>query len=392
MLELSLALAACAVAQPTPLIYLDLAPDTARQVVVDREPGQYLGHVSTLLLPDGDILAVYPMGHGRGPIILKRSTDGGRTWSPRLPVPDSWATSAECPSIHLLTDAHGTQRLILWSGLFPARLSTSLDHGRTWSELTPAADGDPSDNAPWGGIVVMGSVEAAGDLGRYLAWFHDDGRFFRAGGQRSQTFNLYQVETSDGGVTWGQPRSIFAGDQIWLCEPGTIRSPDRRTIAMLLREESRRKRSHLMLSHDEGRSWSDPVELPLSLTGDRHTLRYAPDGRLLVTFRDHTVRGSITGDQEASTVPGASPTEGDWVLWVGTYDDLIAGRDGQYRVRLMDNHRAWDCAYPGLEVLPDATIVTTTYGHWTAGQPPYIVSIRFTMDELDAAAAAGARP
>ena len=54
------------------------------------------------------------------------------------------------------------------------------------------------------------------------------------------------------------------------------------------------------------------------------------------------------------------------MAWVGTYDDIVNGREGQYRVRLMDNHHDWDCAYPGLELLPDGTFVTTTYGHWEA--------------------------
>ena len=60
---------------------IDLAADTARQAVVDREAGQYLGHPTTVLLEDGrTIIAVYPKGHGRGAIVMKRSTDGGRTW------------------------------------------------------------------------------------------------------------------------------------------------------------------------------------------------------------------------------------------------------------------------------------------------------------------------
>ena len=55
--------------------------------------------------------------------------------------------------------------------------------------------------------------------------------------------------------------------------------------------------------------------------------------------------------------------------------------------RLMDNHRGADCAYPGLVVLPDGTFVATTYGHWTQGESPYIVSVRFTLDEIDKLAA-----
>jgi hypothetical protein len=49
----------------------------------------------------------------------------------------------------------------------------------------------------------------------------------------------------------------------------------------------------------------------------------------------------------------------------------------------MDNHKGGDCAYPGVEVLPDGTIVTTTYGHWVEGEPPFIVSIRLRLEELD---------
>ena len=36
-----------------------------------------------------------------------------------------------------------------------------------------------------------------------------------------------------------------------------------------------------------------------------------------------------------------------------------------------------------LEVLPDGTFVSTTYGHWTKDEEPYIVSVRFTLAELD---------
>jgi len=45
-----------------------------------------------------------------------------------------------------------------------------------------------------------------------------------------------------------------------------------------------------------------------------------------------------------------------------------------------------DCACPGLELLPDGTFVTTTYGHWIEGEEPYVVSVRFRMEELDAKA------
>ena len=87
---------------------VDLADQPQRQAIVDREPGQYLGHPTTVLLEDGrTMIAVYPKGHGRGAIVMKRSTDGGRTWSERLPTPASWATSKEVPTLYRVVDAQG---------------------------------------------------------------------------------------------------------------------------------------------------------------------------------------------------------------------------------------------------------------------------------------------
>ena len=88
---------------------------------------------------------------------------------------------------------------------------------------------------------------------------------------------LYQIVSKDGGLTWSAPREIFRSEEIHLCEPGLIRSPDGRQLAMLLRENKRVRNSHVMFSDDEGATWSAPRELPASLTGDRHTGRYAPD-------------------------------------------------------------------------------------------------------------------
>ena len=347
---------------------IDLAGETQRQVVVDREPGQYLGHPTTVLLEDKKtIIAVYPKGHGRGAIVLKRSTDGGLTWSERLPTPKSWETSLETPTIHRVVDRRGKKRLIVFSGLYPIRMAVSEDDGKSWSELKAIGD--------YGGIVTMGAVERLKN-GDYVALFHDDGRFFRKDGKRSEFMTLYQTVSKDGGLTWGEPQQLFTSDKIHLCEPGVIRSPNGKQLAMLLRENRRARNSHVMFSNDEAKTWSQPVELPGALTGDRHTGKYAPDGRLFISFRD---------------MAHETPTKGDWVAWVGRYDDIANQREGQYRVRLMDNHKnksGWegDCAYPGVEILPGGTFVVTTYGHWVAGEMPYVVSIRLTLAELDAKA------
>jgi hypothetical protein len=204
--------------------------------------------------------------------------------------------------------------------------------------------------------------------------FHDDGRFFteKSAVQNPRTMTLYKTFSTDGGLTWGKPEAILARADAHLCEPGFLRSPAGTEIAVLLRENTRRQNSHLIFSRDEGRSWTEPRPVPAALTGDRHTGKRAPDGRLFVSFRD---------------MAKDSPTYGDWVAWVGTYEDIVQGREGQYRVRLMDNTKGSDCAYPGVELLPDGTLVTTTYGHWIQGEPPFIMSVRLKLAELDAKAA-----
>jgi len=346
---------------------IDLDDRSDLQVVVDREKGQYLGHPTTCLLEDGKtILCVYPKGHGRGGIVYKRSTDGGLTWSDRLETPENWVTSKEVPTLHRVVGPDGKKRLIMWSGLYPARLAVSEDDGATWTELKQVGD--------WGGIVVMGFVEQLKTgAGHYLAMFHDDGRFFTKGGKVVPDFTLYKTVSQDGGLTWSHPEAVYKSAAVNLCEPGCIRSPDGKRLAVLLRENARRKNSHIIFSDDEGKTWSEPREVPLSLTGDRHTGKYGPDGRLLISFRCISPRDKAK----------SRPFEGDWVAWVGTWDDLVNGGIGQYAVRLKDNTKGYDTSYPGVEVLPDGTFVLTTYGHWDEGEQPYILTTRVTLQELD---------
>lgn len=379
---------------------IDLDRETSRQIIVDKENGQYLGHPSTVILEDGKtILIVYPKGHGRGQIVYKKSNDGGLTWSNRLPTPDNWKTSLEVPTIFRTIDHRGKKHLILFSGLYPARLAHSEDDGKNWSDLEPAGD--------WGGVVVMASVAPLNTgVGHYMALFHDDMRFFTSGGQEKYNedrktnsqilFTLYKTFSYDGGLTWSKPEPILSRRDMNLCEPGLIRSPDGASLAVLLRENARRENSQIIFSKDEGRSWSEPLPLPNELNGDRHVIKYTPDGRLLIVFRDISPlifrkdldkiakeKNEVNLSRIAAESGQGSPTEGDWVGWVGTWDDLAKSRSGQYRIRFKDNIHSWDCCYPGVEILPDGTFVVTTYGHWEKDKEPYILSIRFKIGELD---------
>jgi Neuraminidase (sialidase) len=377
---------------------IDLDDETHRQVIVDKEKDQYLGHPTTVLLDDNKtILCVYPKGHGGGEIVYKRSKDGGLTWSDRLPTPESWKTSKEVPTIYPVEGKYGNDRLIMFSGLYPARMAVSENKGKAWSGLKQIGD--------WGGIVVMSDlIPLKSGKGHYMAFFHDDKRFMSENGVEkykqdrknfnSPMFTLYKTVSEDGGLTWSYPEVITKSRQKHICEPGVVRSPDGKQIAMLLRENSKRFNSQIIFSNDEGKTWTEPSSLPNELTGDRHVAAYSPDGRLVIFFRDvsqsHGKIGELSRKHDesnygeiAKNTGYGSPNEGDWVAWVGTYQDLVEGNKGQYRIRLKDNKVSGDCAYTAAEVLPDGTFVATTYGHWQEGQEPYILSVRFKLEEID---------
>ncbi len=130
----------------------------------------------------------------------------------------------------------------------------------------------------------------------------------------------------------------------------------------------------MIFSDDEATSWSKPVETPWGLTGDRHCGVRTHDGRWVVAFRDMAPN---------------SPTRGHFVAWVGTYADIREGNPGQYRIKLLHSHKGSDCGYPGMELLPDGTIVATTYIKYRPGKRKHsVVCTRFKLEETDGLAAA----
>jgi hypothetical protein len=209
------------------------------------------------------IFCTYPLGHGGPAAVLKKSTDGGLTWSDRLKVPANWRTANNCPCLHRFTDPQGVERLFVLEGNGAMRQAVSTDQGRMWTPFRP--NGLHCTVAPNTAIAISGN--------RYLVLYareHGSG----------QHIKIWQSITADGGLTWQKERLVA---QVYGAAPdelGTIKSPDGKQILVLMRENQRRCNSLFMVSNNEGKTWSVRKELPAGLTGDRHMPRYAPDGRL----------------------------------------------------------------------------------------------------------------
>jgi hypothetical protein len=345
---------------------VDLSGQKERQVVVGAgTEAIYQGHPTTLLLPNSQtILSVWCINHGGSAGPMARSDDGGKSWT-RLDdqLPKGFSTHQNCPSIYRIVDPAGKARLWVFSAALGKRGGAGMpsimseDDGKTWKEMPPL-------NFPC--VMTFSSVVRLKD-GRTLGLYHRG-----PGGADKSPLVTLQTITSDGGFTWSEPRIVAEVAGKNPCEPYVFRSPDGKELACLLRENTHKGRSLMMFSQDEGATWSTPVDTNWGLTGDRHNGVFTSDGRMVVCFRDQALN---------------SPTKGHFVAWVGTYDDLKAGRPGQSRIKLLHHYgkRAGDCGYPGVELLADGTIVATTYVKYTAGpEQNSVVSVRFKLSETDA--------
>lgn len=358
--------------------YVDLSQDTQRHVIISQGTEEvYQGHPTTLLLPDGKTMfCVWTHGHGGGCGPMKRSDDGGRTWSEELPVPDNWSTTRNCPALYRLTDPQGFTRLFVYAGQGPGgtrqpdngtmQRSFSLDDGKTWS---PMQSLDLECVMPFCSIMPV-------EGGKKLIGLTN---IRRPGETKDKKSNVVtQSESTDGGLTWSPWRILVDLGDLKPCEPEVVRSPNGKQLLCLIRENIRSEPAHFITSDDEGKTWSEVKALPQGLHGDRHKAVYTKDGRLVICFRD---------------MGKDSPTRTHFVAWVGRYEDIISGKDAEYKIKLLHSHKGSDCGYPGVELLPDGTVVATTYIKYRPGpEQNSVVSTRFTLAETDKAEKQAGKP
>ncbi len=346
---------------------LDISQDVSRQVVIANGRNERQGHADMILMPDGKtIYIIWTIGHGGPATQLKKSVDGGKTWSDLLAVPENWKLHANCSPLYMLQDPDGRRRLTTFVNRGPSGLKMyrawSDDDGATWMPFEPVLvagsknDTLVADVMPFTAVVpIHGGKQLLGVTNH---------RRPHVGGRSNL---VTQSISSDGGITWSHWRIVLdLGEPFVPCEPELIRSPDGKQLMMLIRENNRAFNSWIMVSDNEGATWSEPRQAPASITFHRHQAEYAPDGRLVVVGRD---------------VAAESPTKGHFVGWVGTYEDLLLGREGQYRIKLLHSYSSTE--YPGLVLLKDGTFVGSNSVGYREGEMHSLVVTRFNLAELD---------
>lgn len=341
---------------------IDISGETDRHVIIAQGTEDvYQGHPTTLLMPDGKtIFCVWTYNHGGPCGPMARSDDAGLKWT-RIDdqLPEGFQKHSNCPSIYRLVDPNGVERIWVLSAQPNMPRIVSEDGGKSWNEMLPL-------DLPC--VMTFSSVVRLKD-GSYLGLYHCRADAVTGETDRSQPLEVLQTITKDGGLTWSEPEIVASVAGKKPCEPYGFRSPDDNQICCIMRENTHTGMSLKMFSDDEGKTWSTPQDTCWGLTGDRHQGIYTTDGRLVIAFRD---------------MAPDSPTHGHFVAWVGTYEDILNDRPGAYRIKLLHSHAKWDCGYPGIEYLPDGTIVATTYIKYTSGNEKHsVVSARFNLDELD---------
>ena len=349
---------------------IDISGETERHVVIAQGTPEYSqNHCNTEMMTDGTIFIIWSDGHG-GPIrYLKKSTDGGLSWSDLLDIPDNWPDYSNCPAFYRLADPQGIERVFVFAsvgpeggGMYQARTE---DEGNTWSLFEPTSRNDDIGLLFANGMPFT-TIEPVEDGNELIGLTN-----IRRPGEGYPTTVVVQSRSVDGGLTWSDWDIILdLGNPYRPCEPDIIRSPDGQQLLMIMRENEQSFNSWIMLSDNEGRTWSNPFQAPASVSMDRHQHKYTPDGRLIILGRD-------TADE--------SPTESHFVAWVGTYEDLVNGNEGQYRVKLLHHYGAGSAEYPSIELLSDGTFLAfNAVGYYPEDlTTKSIVSTRFTMDELD---------
>jgi Neuraminidase (sialidase) len=197
-----------------------------------------------------------------------RSTDGGRTWSPR------YASIVNSP--------HGPVQLAdgrllyagkeLWTGAKRVGVCQSQDDGRSWQWL---ADIPPREGDTIADYHELHAVETAD--GRLIAHIRNH--------NKAHAGETLQSESSDGGKTWSVPKSIA----VWGLPSHLLRLKSGHLV-MSYGHRRAPLGNQARVSLDHGRTWSEPLVISADgITGD---LGYPStveldDGTLLTVWYEH---------------------------------------------------------------------------------------------------------
>jgi len=244
-------------------------------VDIVREEGKHFAFPGVALLKNGDLAVVYREGtiHNNettGKVSLSRSSDGGRTWLPRVTALDRPHIDDRDPSIFQMSN--GT--VLLTSG---DCLCTSSDNAQTWSQPEPTPV-----FGPHGAVEDEDGHIVYGALKRVV-----QDELTRVGSRPIRLEADAAYRSKDQGKSW-EPAGIASYtaympgpmNYVWLDEPFMAVVPHKFWIFSARVDLDGFAR--IIRSPDRGKTWEPIIRTPV-WGYPQHLLRLR-DGRLLMSY------------------------------------------------------------------------------------------------------------
>ncbi len=191
-------------------------------------------------------VAVWRKTEGKRPVVQSaNTTDGGLTWSAPVDLSDIGAKGFD-PQV--ATSSDGQQVTVVWyrsdGTTFRIQVSTSADHGTTWSTPVDLSDAGQEAENPQ---VVM-----SGDGSRRTVVYEQ---------VKGQNFLVHSRSSDDGGKTWAAAK-ILSQPAHDAFVPKVASSADAKNLTVVWqRSDGEDLRVQSTSSSDGGSSWSQPRNL-----------------------------------------------------------------------------------------------------------------------------------
>lgn len=258
-----------------------------RHVTISRDQNRWQGFADVVASPSGRLLATYcdgPRHGGLGKSVVRMSDDQGKTWGAERLIVASHGTNER---LQRLRD--GSLLLVSGEKVPTVEIKRSTDDGETW---TVAGGFDLRKFGLKTHYAVSHLLEASDG-----SWFLASSDLFprtESVSENRPRERLQVFRSRDLGKNWElralldtYPSSGHSGSEVSILE-----MPDGRLVIYARESREDGYPAFRVFSQDGGKTWSQPEDLPIQISG-RVKADFLSDGRIMLTTRTYMGRPAL---------------------------------------------------------------------------------------------------